>query len=885
MLGLSWITGLLHRHPGRLIGLALAVAMAVLLTASLGAFFAASRARMTSDAVASVPVDWQVRLTPGADVSRAIDTVGSAGGVVRALPVGYADTTGFRSGTARTGVQTTGPGVVLGLPPGYASAFPGEIRPLIGARDGVLLAQQTAANLGATIGSTVSIGLPGQLRTSVTVDGIVDLPAADSLFQSIGAAPGSAPTAPPDNVVLVPGTTFARLFPADAPDVTTQLHVELARTLPADPGAAFVDVTGRARNLEAALSGTGLVGDNLSARLDAARSDAVYAQLLFLFLGVPGVLVAALLAAVVAAAGRERRRREQALLRVRGASGRVLIRLAAAEALAVGIVGVLLGLGGAALVGRLAFGTARFGGTTAQAVTWLAVSAIVGVGLAMFTIVGPAISDARALTVNAARAEIGRARRPLWARLHLDVVLLGAGALVFWQAVRSGYQVVLAPEGVPTISISTFTLLAPALLWIGAGLLAWRLGSLLLERGRRLLERAARPVAGGLSGVVSASMSRQRRLLSRATVLMALTVSFALAVAVFNTTYAAQAKVDASLTNGADVSVATTTLQGLPSGAADRVAALPGVASVAAMQHRFVYVGNDLQDLYGIDPSTIGATTPMSNAFFGNGDAAGTLATLEAQPDGVLVSEETVHDFQLHEGDTVRLRLQSASDGRYHEVPFVFVGVAREFPTAPHDSFIVANAGYVASQTGTDSVQTLLVQTDASPPVVAERIRAQLGPASGATVQDIQTQQRVTLSSLTAVDLNGLTRLELLYALVMAAACSGLVLAIGIGERRRSYAIATALGARTRQLSSFVWTEAAFVTVVGVVLGALTGLGIAQVLVKILTGVFDPPPESLSVPWAYLAAVLTSIAAAVTVAGSGALRSVRRPQPQILRGL
>lgn len=94
-------------------------------------------------------------------------------------------------------------------------------------------------------------------------------------------------------------------------------------------------------------------------------------------------------------------------------------------------------------------------------------------------------------------------------------------------------------------------------------------------------------------------------------------------------------------------------------------------------------------------------------------------------------------------------------------MPFVFVGVAREFLTAPHDSFIVANAAYVARQTGTSSVQTLLVRAEAAPPVVAERIRTLLGPPSGATVRDIQTQRRLTLSSLTAVDLRRLTRLEL----------------------------------------------------------------------------------------------------------------------------
>ena len=45
VVGLSWLAGLVRRRPGRLVGLAVAVAMAVLLTASLGAFFTASRAR------------------------------------------------------------------------------------------------------------------------------------------------------------------------------------------------------------------------------------------------------------------------------------------------------------------------------------------------------------------------------------------------------------------------------------------------------------------------------------------------------------------------------------------------------------------------------------------------------------------------------------------------------------------------------------------------------------------------------------------------------------------------------------------------------------------------------------------------------------------------
>ena len=65
----------------------------------------------------------------------------------------------------------------------------------------------------------------------------------------------------------------------------------------ADPAAAYTAVTGAAHNLEARSAGGALVGDNLGAALDAARSDAAYAQVLFLFLGLPGAVLAALLTA------------------------------------------------------------------------------------------------------------------------------------------------------------------------------------------------------------------------------------------------------------------------------------------------------------------------------------------------------------------------------------------------------------------------------------------------------------------------------------------------------------------------------------------------------------------------------------------------------------
>jgi putative ABC transport system permease protein len=563
----------------------------------------------------------------------------------------------------------------------------------------------------------------------------------------------------------------------------------------------------------------------------------------------------------------------------------MISRLASAEAITAGVLGVVVGIAAASVAGHLAFGSVSLGATTAQTVTWFAVAVVGGLGLAFIAIALPARRDTRALTVHAAQAEIGSTAKPIWARLGVDFVLLAAAGLVYWQVVKSGYKVVLAPEGVPTISVSYVSFLAPLLLWAGAALLAWRIANAILARGRTMLAKASEPMAHELSTVVAASMSRQRRLLSRGLLIVALTGSFAVSTAVFNSTFAAQALVDAQLTNGADVTVTTTAAAGLNPEAVAGIASLPGVAAAQSMQHRFAYVGNDLQDLYGINPATIDHATPMSNAFFGNGNAQQTLATLAARPDAVLVSDETVHDFQLQPGDLLRLRLQTAADNAYHVIPFHYVGVAREFPTAPHDSFLVANAAYVAKATGSPAVQTLLVRTSQSPPVVAARIRTALGPASGATVQDVQTALRVTLSSLPAIDLSGLTRLELGFAFLFAAGASGLILALGLSERRRMFAIASALGAGTRQLAAFVWSEALFVTVGGALLGIVSGWLLASMIVKILTGVFDPPPQHLFVPWAYLAGLAVVTAAAIAGVGIGAIRATKQPAIEIVRDL
>ncbi|CAN5602187.1 hypothetical protein BH09ACT7_BH09ACT7_55150 [soil metagenome] len=882
-----WLTGLLRRHPARLLAAALGVAIAVALLACLGSFLTRSQATMTKRAVRTVAVDWQIQVTPTANTAEVSRLVAASPGVQGSSTVGFAHTSGL-SLSSGASTQNTGPGMVLGLPPGYRTMFPAEIRTLVGADTGVLLAQQTAANLHAAPGDTVTIGRAGLPPSRAVVAGVVDLPQANSLFQTVGAPIGAQPTAPPDNVVLLPAAQWHQFFDplaAARPDlVSNQIHVQRNHALPPNPAAAYATVAAAAKNLEARSAGSAVVGDNLGAGLDAARGDAAYAVVLFLFLGVPGAVLAALLTATITSAGADRRRAEQALLRARGASARQLLGLAGIEAAAIGATGSVVGLLGATVVNYLAFGSMGVGATVGAAWAWYPGAALAGIAVAAATVLLPARRDLREHTIAAGRTQIERPGYPVWARLGLDMAILIAAGLVFSATTGIGYQLVLAPEGVPSISVSYWAFAGPALLWIGAALATWRVADLLLGPGRAVLARVLRPFTGRLSGITANSLSRQRRPLVRAIVLLALAIAFAASTATFNATYRQQAEADAQLTNGADVTVTPAPGAAVAAGMAASLEKVAGVKAVEPIQHRFAYIGADLQDLYGVRPATITRATALQDSYFPGATAADLMGTLGAKPDSILVSAETVKDFQLRVGDPVTLRITDTASDQPHAVTFHYVGVVNEFPTAPKDSFFVANASYIAAHTGSSAPGAFLVDTGGKDSAaVAARIQAMVG-TSGA-VTDIATVRNTVGSSLTAVDLAGLTRIELFFALVLAVGAGGLVLALGLSERRRTYAIATALGAKSRHLRALIFSETGVLTVVGLAAGALTGSVLSVMLVKVLTGVFDPPPDTIAVPWLYVGSVTVLTVGALAAVSAVAVVAAHRPAISVIRDL
>jgi putative ABC transport system permease protein len=421
---------------------------------------------------------------------------------------------------------------------------------------------------------------------------------------------------------------------------------------------------------------------------------------------------------------------------------------------------------------------------------------------------------------------------------------------------------------------------APALLWLGATLLLLRL------RGRLVSSLAGRGAGArptSQRGFLLASAGRRGAAINRGLLLVGLLLAFGVNLGIFTATYDQQARIDAQLTLGADV-VATA-----PPGVvatrhlADEVAAVPGVAAVSPVDHSYAYVGPDLQDTYGVDPATIGTTTRLRDSYFLGGTAGQMLERLRRRPDGILVSKETITDYSLRSGDLLKLRVLDRSSGRFRVVPFHVVGTVQEFPSAPKDSFMVANLRYLSTAARDGGPNVVFARTSGDPVAVAERVAAATRSA-GTAVRNIREQTQQTVSSITAVDLMGISKIESVFAIILAAAAIGLFTGLGVAERRQEFATMMALGATLRQVSSFLWSETALVLGAGMVLAAGLGWLLARMLVAMLQHVFDPPPDSLAVPWTFLGLLAGAAIVAAVGAGALAVRGIRRlPLGEILR--
>jgi putative ABC transport system permease protein len=259
------------------------------------------------------------------------------------------------------------------------------------------------------------------------------------------------------------------------------------------------------------------------------------------------------------------------------------------------------------------------------------------------------------------------------------------------------------------------------------------------------------------------------------------------------------------------------------------------------------------------------------------------MSRLAATPDGILVSKETITDFSLRQGDLLKLRVLDHHSGRFRVVPFHVIGIVQEFPSAPKDSFMVTNLSYLGAADHAAGPNVVFAKANGHPTAVARRVALRT-KSDGAKIDNIDQQTAKTVSSITTVDLAGISRIEEAFVILLAAGAMGSFVALAISERRKEFATMASVGAPLLQIGAFVWSEAALVLGSGFVLAAGLGWLLSKMLVAMLTHAFDPPPDSLAIPWGYLTGLGSSAIVATAIATALAARGLRRlPLGAVLR--
>jgi putative ABC transport system permease protein len=827
--------------------------------------------------------------------------VGGLRGVASADGLAFVD---LKPASLTSGSRTVADSArIFGFDPAYARHYrsitiaDGSLR-----RGTAALSAEAARKLGAHVGSRVTIRLPQGRTLSLPVSAIADLSRATALFYSRKASNLEEFRYVPASVVVDLATFMRLVVPAfsagtagygsgakTAPLLELDVRVQRSR-LHADPGTALAQTQEIAQEVRRVAPGQDYLIDNVSNALQVARDDAAVAKRMFVFLGLPGALLAAFLAAYAGGVLAAAQRRELANLRIRGAHRGHLHRMLAYRTLALAgagaVVGTAVGFASAlAILGANNLFQASAGR--------LAASALVAIGIGLLT-TGTALylPGRRSLRreINQERGEMTLAPAPAWRRHGLDLAFLGLAIAGEAAAIATG--AFDAPHGSVylgrAVSLPSYLILAPIAVWIAGTLLCVRL----FAAGAARIGVPAPPRFGApVGGIILRTVRRRAWALAGGVTAVGLVVGFGTALAVFTATYDTAKTADSRFSLGSDLRVTPKALdrRPYPAAFAQRLAG-PGIAAATPVVFK---PGNsvltssfneDQTSLAAVDPAGFARVAALSDLFFSTGSADQALTALTANQAGVLLQRDTADNLKIDPGDRVQVLFAAASPHQRTVAPRV-LGLFDRLPGLPANTDILANLHYYNRITGLDRADSFLVR--ASQPgaaAVAQAVttlRSGPAPKRAFGIDTTRTTYDKDQSSLTALNVHGLLRLDGIYTLLMGVAAIGIFVFGLMLQRRREYVTLRAQGLRAHELRLIILGEGAIVAVAGTVSGLLVGAATGYLLVRVLRPLFILDPGVSLAPVETLTLALLVLATAL-LASVGATAVISRLRPSEL---
>ncbi len=802
------------------------------------------------------------------------------------------------------GRVAAGPTKVIGFDADYAE-HDDTIRIVEGAIEPgrALISVEAARALGAGIGDVVTVALPDTTTFLATIGGVADLSRSRSLFSSRRG--GDLETfIYSRNAIVVPPDVFAGVVqPAYERAATAlggrlknppirEVDVTLERErLHADPATAVAETRAIADAIGAVATHQDYLLDNISNTLTVAAADSAVAKRLFVFLGVPGLILAALLAAYAGTVMADAARREGATLRIRGASRGHLLRMLAVRTGLLTGAGSIAGLALGYVVAAAILGQESLGRASAAS---LATSGVLG-GAGGFMSTGLALYITGRRSIDREIAE-DRARHstrpPLWRRVRMDlvglvVVLVGTAFAVATDAFAGVAGSVYFGRAV---ELNVGLLVLPVAVWVTGSLVAARLiGSLLGRTAPRSSTAIGRP----FGSLYRLSIGRRPWAIANGAIAISLIVGLATCLTVFTASYDVAKARDARYANGSDVRIAPTPTSqrsyGVGAAGSFRVTGIAatspviyGVSNVILRSART----SDPANLAAIDPDSFAAVAPIDDAGFGTGGAAAALATLSADPTTILVSRDMAEFLRAKPGDTLHVLLARATPEQV-EVDLRIAGLFERVPGFPDGADAVMSIHEHAIRVPSKTPDFFLASTD--DPSDAGLTRA-LEAFSRTPVADdfVQVETRASTlardqSSLAALNVAGLADLDSTFALAMSVVAIAIFVFGLLLHRRREYVTLRAQGLGARTVGALIVAEAGTVAIAGTVAGLITGSAMGGYFVAVLRPLFVVDP-AYALPASSAATPAVLVAAATVIASVVAARLVSHLAPtELLR--
>ncbi len=856
------------RQPLQTLLYVLGLTLAVGLFADTLFFVDLSQRDMTKNALAPVQVDMVARATTPDLAPNALEQTLKGQTLVKsAEPVAVAD---FASLSKVGAGVSSAAGRVFALPQSYYQTF--NFLPIVAGKfdpSGAMIGDATATQLGIKVGDTLELKFAAGITQPyrVRVSGLVGMGVSEPLFFNPDPAGGEGYGVVADVVFLPPATFERDLAPrlSKLPVTTSsvgqtgsnvvllpverQVHLKLDQSgLNADPAKSLKQLDALRRSLEQPFPGQVRVQNNLALRLGNAKKDILAAKMLFLFLAIPGVLLAAYLSKYAVELSSDSRRVELSLLRVRGAGMKDVLLITAFTALLIAVLGSVLGLifGAATLLLTLGAGILTTANLEliAPSVGWAVLG---GFALTALAFLLPVWAQLRAEIAGARRTVTRVQTLPLWRRMNADgLMLIAAGVVLYVTDANGGFK----PTGTEgtAVTLSFYLFLAPFLFWIGATLLLIRLLDLLLTRGAKPVARVLKTLFGEFGVVAARGMTRRSNGVGSAVTLTALSLSFGVALSLFLGTYATQRAGDIAYIVGSDVRVTPPASANLTPAFADQLLTLPNVKGATSMARDPVaLIGSEKKSVYGIDVPSFLKTAYLPNAMFENGSAAATLGALAKTPNGVILARDQADKYDINVGDTVLMRLYNPKTAQYVQVKTLAVGIYTYLSTSSQDADFALNRDFMTRATGTSGANLFLVKTS-DPAGVTVSIQTQFGANLTLKLENVLTATKVDSSSLTSLNLNGLGGLERIYTALIVASSLGVFLISMLQSRRKEFGTMRALGTDDRQLRQLLAAEALSISSVSLAAGVGIGAGIAALFVMLLRVIFLIPPAGLTWP-------------------------------------